>query len=99
MNTWRIAFAIGFINVPSFSMARLIGGVISYYFSRNSTPKSKNSTTPSHLENIPLIIIASGFVLGEGLSSVLGLVIKSLGGGPISCLGCGLGGGGYCSGC
>lgn len=85
-------------------MARLIGGIISLYFSQPSSSSSssssnKKNSTPSHLENIPLIIIASGFVLGEGLSSVIGLGIKSLGGEPISCWGCGSGGGGYCGGC
>lgn len=94
----RTAFAIGAINTPNFSLARLIGGLISLYISRRSIT-SPNSGRPSHLENITLIIVASGFVLGEGLASVVGLVVKSAGGGPISCWGCGLGGGGYCGGC
>ncbi|KAK4698315.1 hypothetical protein P7C70_g7965, partial [Phenoliferia sp. Uapishka_3] len=93
------AFAIGFLNTPSFSIARLIGGLISFYVTRRGKSSRPNSSAPSHLENINLIIIASGFVLGEGLASIVGLVAKSLGGGPISCWGCGVGGGGYCSGC
>ncbi|GAA5830912.1 hypothetical protein JCM5353_002648 [Sporobolomyces roseus] len=103
-NGWRwakwlpsgIAFAIGFINTPSFSLARLIGGLISLYYTRHST----SNGPASHLEHFGLIIVASGFVLGEGFSSVVGLLLKSVGyGNPVSCWGCGLGGGGYCASC
>lgn len=93
-----IAFAIGCINTPSFSMARLIGGLISFFAMRRRT-RMQGGRASSHLENIGLIIVASGFVLGEGLASIVGLVVKSAGGGPLSCWGCDLGGGGYCGGC
>ncbi|GAA5826886.1 hypothetical protein JCM3770_003360 [Rhodotorula araucariae] len=97
-----IAFAVGFINTPSFSLARLVGGLISLYYT--SLSPSARAAPPrrgaSHLEHFGLIIVASGFVLGEGLASVVGLLAKSAGvGGPASCWGCGLGGGGYCGGC
>ncbi|GAA5962691.1 hypothetical protein JCM21900_006785 [Sporobolomyces salmonicolor] len=96
-----IAFAIGFINTPSFSLARLVGGLISLYYTRQRG--SARSVGPTHgaahLEHFGLIIVASGFVLGEGLSSVIGLLLKMAGtGGPLSCYGCGVGGGGYCGG-
>ncbi|GAA5834257.1 hypothetical protein JCM3766R1_004503 [Sporobolomyces carnicolor] len=99
-----IAFAIGFINTPSFSLARLVGGVISLYYTRNrsrtASSSSSSSGPASHLEHFGLIIVASGFVLGEGFASVVGLLLKSAGhGGPMSCGGCNLGGGGYCSNC
>lgn len=102
-----IAFAIGFINTPSFSIARLVGGLISYHVTRRAAASTTNSraganaasSDNAHLENIGLIIVASGFVLGEGLASVVGLIVKSAGAGPISCWGCDLGGGGYCGGC
>lgn len=79
--------AIGFLNTPSFSIARLIGGLIALRFSRNG--------------KVPLVIIvvASGFVLGEGLTSIVGLVMKSFGFGVVSCFGCNRGAGGYCSSC
>ncbi|GAA5908348.1 hypothetical protein JCM5296_001288 [Sporobolomyces johnsonii] len=96
-----IAFAIGFINTPSFSLARLVGGLISLYYTRQpSSARSTGPTNPAaHLEHFGLIIVASGFVLGEGLSSVVGLLLKMAGtGGPLSCYGCGVGGGGYCGG-
>lgn len=82
-----IAFAIGFLNTPSFSLARLIGGYIAYRM------KKPGGETP-----LLVIVCASGFVLGEGIISIVGLVVTGLGGGAISCWGCGVGGGGYCSG-
>lgn len=82
-----IAFAIGFLNTPSFSLARLIGGYVAYRASR------KTGETP-----LLVIVCASGFVLGEGIISIVGLLMTSMGGGAISCFGCGSGGGGYCSG-
>ncbi|KDE06208.1 hypothetical protein MVLG_03488 [Microbotryum lychnidis-dioicae p1A1 Lamole] len=98
-----IAFAIGFINTPSFSIARLIGGFVSFYVTRQTAQRRGNNDTGeranAHLENIGLVIVASGFVLGEGFASVVGLATKSAGLGPVSCWGCGSGGGGYCGGC
>ncbi|SCV70481.1 BQ2448_1875 [Microbotryum intermedium] len=97
------AFAIGFINTPSFSIARLIGGLVSFSVTRQTAQRRGNNasdeTANAHLENIGLIIVASGFVLGEGFASVVGLATKSAGLGPASCWGCGSGGGGYCGGC
>ncbi|WWC91243.1 uncharacterized protein L201_006186 [Kwoniella dendrophila CBS 6074] len=84
-----IAFAIGFLNSPSFSIARLIGGYIAYRTSRNSS----NGETP-----LIAIVIASGFVLGEGVLSIVTLSMASSGIKAISCFGCNIAGGGYCSG-
>lgn len=81
-----IAFAIGFLNTPSFSLARLVGGYIAYR-------TRKNGETP-----LLVIVCASGFVLGEGIISIVGLIMTGAGKGAISCWGCGLGGGGYCAG-
>ena len=52
-----IAFAIGFLNAPSFSIARLIGGALEYWY-RSRQPEKKSG-------DVGLIIVASGFVLGE----------------------------------
>jgi uncharacterized oligopeptide transporter (OPT) family protein len=82
-----IAFAIGFLNTPSFSMARLVGGIIELLYHRR---RKKGE------EDIELIIVASGFVLGEGALSVVGLVLKTFGVGVASCWGCS---GGVCPGC
>ena len=82
-----VAFAIGFLNTPSFSIARLIGGIADYVF-RKHFSKDRG--------DIRLIVIASGFVLGEGVVSILTLVLRVLGVGVISCIGCGHG---LCGGC
>ncbi|KAG2107547.1 OPT oligopeptide transporter protein-domain-containing protein [Suillus cothurnatus] len=83
-----IAFAIGFLNTPSFSLARLIGGIIEYMYHKR-VAKSGGA-------DIRLIVIASGFVLGEGVISVISLVLKTYGVGVASCWGCS---GGICAGC
>ncbi|KAJ7707644.1 OPT oligopeptide transporter protein-domain-containing protein [Mycena rosella] len=74
-----VAFAIGFLNTPSFSIARLIGGIVEHVY---RTRYTKNKS------DIRLIVIASGFVLGEGVVSVVSLVLKTSGVGVASCWGC-----------
>jgi uncharacterized oligopeptide transporter (OPT) family protein len=46
--------------------------------------------------DIRLIIVASGFVLGEGVISVVSLVLRTFGVGVASCWGCSHG---MCGGC
>ncbi len=82
-----VAFAIGFLNTPSFSIARLLGGILDHVY------RTKFSKNPS---DIRLIVVASGFVLGEGVTSVISLVLRTFGVGAISCWGCGHG---MCGGC
>ncbi|KZT06138.1 OPT oligopeptide transporter [Laetiporus sulphureus 93-53] len=82
-----VAFAIGFLNTPSFSIARLIGGIAEHvYYTRVGREHG----------GIRLIIIASGFVLGEGVVSVVSLVLRTWGVGVASCWGCEHG---MCGGC
>lgn len=83
-----VAFAIGFLNTPSFSLARLVGGLIEYWYHRRVAKTGG--------EDIRLIVIASGFVLGEGVVSIVSLVLRTWGIGVASCWGCG---GGICAGC
>lgn len=82
-----VAFAIGFLNPPSFSLARLIGGIAEYVY---RTRYAKDG------RDIRLIVIASGFVLGEGVISIVGLALRIFGVGVVSCWGCGHG---LCGGC
>jgi len=84
-----VAFAIGFLNTPSFTLARLIGGAIEAIWRGRRQSKRRGT-------DITLIVIASGFVLGEGLVSVVALILRSWGIGVSSCWGCGHG---MCSGC
>lgn len=82
-----VAFAIGFLNTPSFSLARLVGGIAEYVWRTRYTRDGRD---------IRLIIVASGFVLGEGVISVVSLMLRTWGVGVASCWGCGHG---MCSGC
>ena len=82
-----VAFAIGFLNTPSFSLARLVGGVVEHLYYRRVGREHGG---------IRLIIIASGFVLGEGVVSIVSLVLRTFGVGVASCVGCGHG---MCGGC
>lgn len=84
-----VAFSIGFLNTPSFTLARLVGGAIEAGWRARRGSKGRGN-------DIALIVIASGFVLGEGLVSILALILRSWGIGVFSCWGCGHG---LCSGC
>lgn len=84
-----VAFAIGFLNTPSFTLARLVGGAIEATWRARQQSKGRGN-------DITLIVVASGFVLGEGLVSVVTLILRSWGIGVSSCWGCGHG---MCSGC
>jgi len=84
-----VAFAIGFLNTPPFSIARLIGGIVEYVYHRRVERTGQGS-------NIKLIIVASGLVLGEGVTSIITLILKTAGVGVVSCVGCGTG---ICAGC
>lgn len=83
-----VAFAIGFLNTPSFSLARLIGGIVEHVYYRRVGGREKGG--------IRLIIIASGFVLGEGVVSIVALILRTWGIGVASCWGCVPG---LCGGC
>ena len=84
-----VAFAIGFLNTPSFSLARLVGGVVEHLYYRRVGREHGHG-------GIRLIIVASGFVLGEGVVSIVSLVLRTFGVGVASCVGCGHG---MCGGC
>ncbi|KZM26439.1 OPT super [Ascochyta rabiei] len=62
-----IAVAVGMYNTPSFTLARTVGGLISLWWRR----WKGNSETP-------IIVLASGLILGEGLFSIVNLLLASL---------------------
>jgi uncharacterized oligopeptide transporter (OPT) family protein len=51
-------------NVPSFTLARAIGGLANWYW---RSYRQKDET--------PMVVLASGLILGEGLFSIVNLVI------------------------
>ncbi|KAI0270324.1 OPT oligopeptide transporter protein-domain-containing protein [Russula aff. rugulosa BPL654] len=85
-----VAFAIGFLNTPSFSLARLVGGISEYIYHTRRASRGKDG------DSIGLIVVASGFVLGEGVMSVFCLLLRTYGVGVASCWGCDFG---MCGGC
>ena len=81
-----IAFAIGMYNLPNFTLARFIGGSVSVGW--DGYCKRYPNQRYAKLGRVFLIIIASGFVLGEGTLSIVNLVLKSYGVHSWTCLGC-----------
>ncbi|RLV96618.1 putative oligopeptide transporter [Spathaspora sp. JA1] len=62
-----VAVGIGIYNTPNFTLARFIGGVVSFMWSRQG------------MDRIGMIILSSGLVLGEGLLSVVIMGLASMG--------------------
>ena len=87
-----IAFAVGMLNTPNFSLARLVGGCIAHVYARKQKQlggrKARAGGGSSPLAGILIIIVASGFVLGEGASSIVTLLLKQSGAEPLTCWGC-----------
>ncbi|KAI0401413.1 OPT oligopeptide transporter protein-domain-containing protein [Xylaria palmicola] len=61
-----IAVAVGMYNVPSFTLARTIGGLMNWYW-----------RVRLGRDDTPLIVLASGFILGEGFLSIVNLILQS----------------------
>ncbi|KAI1321735.1 hypothetical protein EDD11_000011 [Mortierella claussenii] len=84
-----IAFAIGMYNLPNFTLARFAGGVVSLWWDWHCKKYVNHPTAKfAKLGRVFLIIIASGFVLGEGTFSILNLILKTAGVHSASCVGC-----------
>jgi len=62
-----IAVAVGMYNTPSFTLARTIGGLVNWYW-----------RIYRKREDTPVIVLASGLILGEGLVSIVNLGLASL---------------------
>lgn len=94
-----IAFAVGILNTPNFSLARLVGGLIAHFYAarRQKQQRSDNSRPQTALAGIGIIIIASGFVLGEGAASIITLLLKQHGAQIWTCAGCRGGCAGTCA--
>lgn len=78
-----VAFAVGILNTPNFSIARFIGGLVTFWWHRSHANSRKSDDA-----KVLIIVVASGFVLGEGAGSIVNLFAKQAGLQPISCGGC-----------
>lgn len=54
-------------NVPSFTLARFIGGMVNWYWK-----------IYRKREETPIVILASGLILGEGVVSIVNLILAGL---------------------
>ncbi|KAF9346482.1 hypothetical protein BGX34_003857, partial [Mortierella sp. NVP85] len=84
-----IAFAIGMYNLPNFTLARFAGGVVSLWWDWHCKKYANHPQARfAKLGRVFLIIIASGFVLGEGTFSIVNLILKTANVHSASCVGC-----------
>ncbi|GJJ75739.1 hypothetical protein EMPS_08097 [Entomortierella parvispora] len=84
-----IAFAIGMYNLPNFTLARFVGGVVSLWWDWHCKRYASHPTAKyAKLGRVFIIIIASGFVLGEGTFSIVNLILKTANIHSTSCVGC-----------
>lgn len=65
-----IATGIGIYNTPSFTLARFVGGgIAAWYLSKYK----------DHDSLVRLVILSSGLILGEGVFSIVSMILTSLG--------------------
>lgn len=87
-----VAFSVGVLNTPNFSLARLTGGLLAYTYTRRRGTHANGA-----LGSVLIIVVASGFVLGEGAASIAGLFMTQQGVQPLTCFGCRYGCTGRCA--
>jgi len=81
-----MAAAIGMYVTPNWTLPRVAGGLANWAW---------HVLDPEGAERY-MIVVASGFVLGEGLTSIVNALLQSNGVGALWCGGCPEG---FCSGC
>lgn len=64
-----VGVGIGMYNVPSFTLARFLGGVVSSVYKNYFTEPG---------DSVYLVILSSGLILGEGIVSVLALFVTAV---------------------
>ncbi|KAL0137027.1 OPT oligopeptide transporter protein-domain-containing protein [Mucor lusitanicus] len=82
-----IAFAIGIYNPPNFTLARVIGGILCHLWDSyidgdptvSETTWLKTACKPYRdIGKVAIIIVASGFVLGEGTFAIVNMLLHAL---------------------
>jgi len=71
-----IAVAVGIYNVPSFTLARAVGGGIAWW-SQRDLHKTDKDVVGDEFPSSTVIVLASGLILGEGVISILNLLLAS----------------------
>ncbi|ORX45294.1 OPT superfamily oligopeptide transporter [Hesseltinella vesiculosa] len=77
-----MAFAIGMYNPPSFTLARVLGGILVYVWNGicNDSIRAawlKDSPYRVLVGPVLIIIVASGFVLGEGAFALVNMIMQA----------------------
>ncbi|VVT43672.1 uncharacterized protein SAPINGB_P000092 [Magnusiomyces paraingens] len=67
-----VAVGIGIYNTPSFTLARFLGGLFAAYWVRLKNNSDNDAT-------LKLVVLSSGLVLGEGVFSIISLIMTSIG--------------------
>lgn len=62
----------GMYNTPSFTLARALGGMTNWYWVRYKGDRHSDSSST-------IVILASGLILGEGVSSIFNLIMAAVG--------------------
>lgn len=65
-----VAVGIGIYNSPSFTLARFLGGLGAAYWLK---------THPDRNSNLNAVVLSSGLVLGEGVFSIVSLIMTGMG--------------------
>lgn len=84
-----IAFAIGMYNPPNFTLARVIGGFLGSAWNRYCDQAGEEEEGGrrtniwrlyrDHVGKVFIIIVASGFVLGEGTFAIVNMMLRAAG--------------------
>lgn len=74
-----IAFAIGMYNPPAFTLARVIGGLVSHYWNKYCETKGDQGCLEPYraVGKVFIVVVASGFVLGEGTFAVVNMTMRA----------------------
>ncbi|MBM6387880.1 MAG: OPT/YSL family transporter [Paenibacillus sp.] len=83
-----IAFAIGMYNPPAFTLARVIGGLVSHFWNMYCDAKYKHEHSYTGLKawlepyrsvggKVFIVVVASGFVLGEGTFAIVNMIMRA----------------------
>lgn len=75
-----VVVGIGIYNTPSFTLARFLGGAFAAYWMKyHSQPKKPGESNDEYNASLKIVILSSGLVLGEGVFSIVSLLLTSFG--------------------